>query len=118
MSELTVLVELGDRQLEMRKPSDGSIAILARVYRTLPKIENAEEMTPEARDRVVRNLGTLGLIVDGMIVKDADKEWLEEAMIAGDLSPEEVYAAIGTAAAKFGGQSAPAKKAAPVRRRR
>jgi hypothetical protein len=119
MAELTVMVELGGRKVEMRKPTDGSLVVLARVSRGLPKIENVDELTDEQRDRLIRNLGTLGKIVDGMVVKDDDKDWLEDAMVDGDVTAEEVFAVIRQAGEKFNGQAAPAKKAAaPVRRRR
>lgn len=118
MSELTVLVELGGREVEMRKPTDGSLMVLARTFRGLPKIENVDGMSDEQRDRLVRNLGTLGKIVEGMIVKQDDKDWLEDAMIDGDVSAEGVFEVIKKAGEKFNGAAAPAKKAAPVRRRR
>lgn len=118
MSELTVLVELGGRKVEMRKPTDGALVVLARVSRGLPKIENGAEVPQEMRERLVRNLGTLGKVVEGMIVKDDDKDWLEDAMIDGDVSAEDVFGSIRLAGEKFNGQAAPAKKAAPVRRRR
>lgn len=119
MSELTVMVELGGRKVEMRKPTDGSLVVLARVSRGLPaKIENGAEVPQELRDRLIRNLGTLGKIVEGMIVKDDDKDWLEDAMIDGVVTAEDVFGSIRLAGEKFNGQAGPAKKAAPVRRRR
>jgi hypothetical protein len=118
VSELTVMVELGDRQIEMRKPTDGALVVLARTFRGLPKIENVEEMSDELRDRMIRNLGTLGKIVEGMIVRDADKDWLDDAMIDGTVTAEDVFGVIRVAGEKFNGAAAPAKKAAPVRRRR
>jgi hypothetical protein len=121
MPELTVLVKLGNREVEMRKPTDGALVVLARVTRGLPsgKIENDGTMSDEMRDRLVRNLGTLGKVVEGMIVKDADKDWLDDAMIDGDVTAEEVFASIRVAGEKINGSTAPAKKAAaPVRRRR
>jgi hypothetical protein len=119
MAELTVMVELGGRQVEMRKPTDGALVVLARVSRTLPTsmIENVDEIPQEVRDKLIRNLGTLGKVVEGMIVQDADKDWLDDAMIDGDVSAEEVFGSIRAAAEKINGQAAPAKKAAPVRRR-
>lgn len=119
MAELTVMVPLGDREVEMRRPSEGALVVLARVSRGFPKIENVDELSDEMRDRLVRNLGTLGKIVDGMIVKDDDKDWLEDAMIDGDVKAEEVFGAIRVAGEKFNGTATTAKKAvAPVRRRR
>jgi hypothetical protein len=118
VSELTVLVDLGGRQVEMRKPTDGALVVLARTFRGLPKIENVDELTDDQRERLIRNLGTLGKIVEGMVVQDADKDWLDDAMIDGDVSAEDVFGVIREAAEKFNG-TAPAKKAAaPVRRRR
>lgn len=118
MAELTVLVELGGREVEMRKPTDGSLVVLARVFRGLPKIENVAELSDEQRDRVIRNLGTLGRVVEGMIVKEDDKDWLDEAMIDGEVTAEDVFATIAAAGEKFNGSATPAKKAASVRRRR
>lgn len=118
MAEPTVLVELAGRQIEMRKPTDGSLVVLSRTFRGLPKIENVEELTEEQRDRLVRNLGTLGKIVEGMIVKEADRDWLDDAMIEGVVSAEQVFGVITEAGKKFNGTDTPAKKAAPVRRRR
>lgn len=120
MAELTVLVELGGRQVEMRKPTDGALVVLARTFRGLPKIENdAAKMTDEERDRMVRNLGTLGKVVEGMIVKDDDKDWLDDAMIDGDVTAEDVFGVIKLAGEKFNGSAtAPAKNTATVRRRR
>ena len=120
MSELTVLVPIGDRQVEMRKPSDGSMVVMARSFRTLPKIENVAEMTDDQRDAVVRGLGTLGLVVEQMIVNEADKDWLDLAMIGGGVSAEDLFVAVRVCGEKFnsGGTTTPAKKAAAVRRRR
>jgi hypothetical protein len=119
VTELTVLVELGGRQVEMRKPTDGALVVLARVSRGLPSmIENDGEMAQELRDRLVRNLGTLGKVVEGMIVQDADKDWLDDAMIDGDVTAEEVFGMIRVAGEKFNGASPVKKAVAPVRRRR
>jgi hypothetical protein len=120
MPELTVLVPVGGREVEMRKPSDGALVVLARVARGLPKIENDGEMADELRERLIRNLGTLGQVVEQMIVKDDDKNWLDDAMISDAVSAEEVFEAIRYAGEKFNGQAATAAKKAqpPVRRRR
>jgi hypothetical protein len=121
MAELTVMVPLGGRDIEMRKPTDGALVVLARVSRGLPAmIENdGKELSPELRDRLIRNLGTLGKVVEGMVVRDADKDWLDEAMIDGDVTAEAVFTSIRVAGEKFNGQATPTKKAAaPVRRRR
>jgi hypothetical protein len=119
MPEATVKVTLGGREVEMRKPTDGALVVLARTFRGLPKIENVEELTAEQRDRMVRNLGTIGKVVEQMIVSDDDKDWLDDAMIGGDVSAEQVFAVITEATKEFNDQAAPAaKKAAPVRRRR
>lgn len=112
------MVELGDRQIEMRKPTDGALVVLARTFRGLPKIENAEELPDDVRDRMIRNLGTLGKIVEGMIVKDDDKDWLDDAMVDGDVSAEDVFSVIRVAGEKFNGTAVTAKAPAPVRRRR
>lgn len=118
MAELTVLVELGGREVEMRKPTEGALVVLARTFRGLPKIENVAELTDQQRDRLVRNLGILGKIVEEMVVKDADKDWLDDAMIDGDVTAEQVFGVIRTAGEKFNGGAGSAKKAAaPVRRR-
>lgn len=116
-----MLVELGDREVEMRKPTDGALVVLARVARGLPntKIENDDSpMAQELRERLIRNLGTLGKVVEGMIVKDDDKDWLDDAMIDGTVSAEAVFDSIRAAGEKFNGSANPAKQAAPVRRRR
>ncbi|HEX5199333.1 MAG TPA: hypothetical protein VFW27_05275 [Actinoplanes sp.] len=119
MSELTVMVPLGDREVEMRAPSDGALVVLARAFRNLPKIKNAAEMGEAQREQVVRNLGTLGKIVDGMVVTEDDKLWLEDAMVDGVVSAEDVFDCIRVAGEKLNGTKAPAKKAAaPVRRAR
>lgn len=119
MAEMTVLVPLGGRDVEMRKPTDGSLVVLARTFRGLPKIENVGELSDEQRDRLVRNLGTLGKIVEQMIVKQDDRDWVEDEMIDGRVTAEDVFDVIRVAGEKFNGTaSAAAKKAAPVRRRR
>lgn len=121
MAELTVMVPLGDREVEMRKPSDGALVVLARTFRSLPKdkIENEAELSDEQRERLIRNLGTLGKVVEGMIVQDDDKDWLDDAMIDGDVSAEEVFEAIRVCGEKFNGESQSVPVAAgPVRRRR
>lgn len=113
------MVELGGREIEMRKPADGALVVLARVFRGLPKIENVAELSDEMRDRLIRNLGTLGKVVEGMMVQDADKDWLDDAMIDGDVSAEDVFGMIKAAGEKLnGGTAAPKKPAAAVRRRR
>jgi hypothetical protein len=120
VSELTVMVPLGGREVEMRKPSDGSLVVLARVARGLPrtKIENVDEIPAEERDRMVRNLGTIGKIVEGMIVQDEDKDWLDDVMIDGKVSAVDVFEAVRIVGEKLNGSATPAKKAAAVRRRR
>lgn len=121
MSELTVMVPLGDREVEMRAPTDGALVVLARAFRNLPKIKNAAEMDEAQREQVVRNLGTLGKIVDGMVVSEDDKLWLEDAMVDGVVSAEDVFDSIRVAGEKLNGtsKSPVAKKAAtPVRRAR
>jgi hypothetical protein len=120
MPELTAKVPLGDREVEMRRPTDGALVVLARVARGLPTsmIENGDELPDEVREKLIRNLGTLGKVVEGMIVNDADKDWLDEAMIDGTVTAEQVFAAIQVAGEKINGTKTPAKKAAAVRRRR
>jgi len=119
MAEVTALVPIGDRQVEMRKPSDGALVVLSRTFRGLPKIENVDELTQEQQDRLIRDLGTLGKIVDSMIVKPEDKDWLDDAMIDDSVTAEDVFDAIRLAGEKINGTSSsgptPAKKAA-VRR--
>lgn len=115
------MVPMGGREIRMRKPTDGALVVLARVARGLPnsKIENVDEIPAEVRDKLIRNLGTLGKIVEGMIVEDADKDWLDDAMVDGDVTAEEVFDSIRVAGEKFTGAAGPAKQAtAPVRRRR
>lgn len=120
MSELTVLVPLGGRDVEMRKPTDGALVVLARISRALPtsKIEN-DVVSAEAREKLIRNLGTIGQVVDAMIVQDGDKDFLDESMIDGSVTAEDVFDSIRIAGEKFNGTAGtgPAKKAAPVRRR-
>lgn len=118
MSEQTVMVPLGGRDVEMRKPTDGSLVVLARTFRGLNKIENVDELSDEQRNRLVRNLGTLGKVVEQMIVKETDRDWLDDAMIDGDVTAEQVFETITAAGKKFNGQTAPAKATAAVRRRR
>lgn len=118
MSELTVLVPLGGREVEMRRPTEGAMVVLARVSKGLPKIENVAELSDEHRDRLIRDLGTLGKIVDGMIVKDDDKNWLDDVMIDGTVTPEDVFDAVRISGEKLNGSAAPAKAVQPVRRRR
>lgn len=121
MPELTAMIDLGGRQVEMRKPTEGALVVLARVSRGLPevKIENAEDMPQELRDRLIRNLGTIGKIVEAMVVKEADKDWLDDVMISGDVTAEDVFVSIKKVGEKFNGQAAAAAKPkAPVRRTR
>lgn len=119
MSEPTVLVPLGGRQIEMRKPTDGALVVLARTFRGLPKIENVSELTAEMRDKLIKNLGTLGKVVDGMIVQEDDKDWLDDAMIDGAVSAEDVFDMIKVAGEKLNGASTPTKRTtATVKRRR
>jgi len=122
MAELTVLVPVGGREVEMRKPTDGALVVMARITRALPDGPPAdgEAVTDEARDKLVRNLGTLAQIVDSIIVKDADRDWLDEALIGGTVSAEQIFDAIRVSALKLGeagGTGGPAKAAGPVRRR-
>lgn len=121
MTEKTVMVPLGDREIEMRKPTEGALVVLARITRTLPtKIENADEVSDAARDKLVRHLGTIGSIVEAMIVKEDDQDWLDGAMVDGSVPVEDVFDAIRVAGEKFNGTGAPAgpvKKAPAVRRR-
>jgi hypothetical protein len=116
MSELTALVPLGGRDVEMRKPTDGAVVVLAKIFKRTGKIENAEGMTDDERERALRNIGTLGDIIDSMIVKVTDRDWLEEALISGDVTPEAAFASIRVASEKLNGGAGPAKKAQAVRR--
>lgn len=118
VAEKTVMVPLGDRQVEMRKPTDGAVIVLAKVFKRTGKIENAEGMTAEERDRALRNIGTLGDVIDSMIVKEADRDWLEEALIDGKVEPADTFAALRVAGEKLNGSGPAAKKATPVRRAR
>lgn len=118
MAEVTVMVPVGDREVEMRRPTEGALVVLARVFRGLPKIENVAELSDEQRDRLIRNLGTLGQVVDGMIVKDDDKDWLDEVMIGGSVTAEDLFEAIRVAGEKLNATSSVPKAPAPVRRRR
>lgn len=120
MAELTVMVPLGGRDVEMRKPTDGALVVLARISRTLPtgKIEK-DSVSPEYVEKLTRHLGTIGTIIESMIVKTDDQDWLEDAMISGDVSAEEIFDSIRVAGEKFNGPGGPAGPApkAPVRRR-
>jgi len=119
MSELTAKVPLGGREIEMRKPTEGALFVLARVGKRMPKIENdASELSDDQRDQLIRSLGTLGDVVESMIVSDDDKDWLDEVMISGKVTAEEVMDAIRVAGEKLNGATAAKKAVAPVRRRR
>lgn len=117
MTELTAMVPLGGREIEMRAPAEGAMIVMARVFKGLPKIENVDELTDEHRDRLIRNLGILGQIVESMIVKDADKDWLDDVMIAGSVTAENVFDAVKVTAEKINGANAAKKPQAAVRRR-
>lgn len=118
MAEVTVLVELGGREIEMRKPTDGSLVVLSRTFRGLTKIENVDDITDEMRESLVRKLGILGQIVEGMIVKVADQDWLDDALISGKVSAEDIFGSIKLAGEKFNGSAtAPVKAIKAVRRR-
>lgn len=118
MPEKTVKVPLADREVEMRAPSDGAMVVMARAFRGLPKIENVAEMSEGDRDKLIRNLGILGQVVDGMIVKDDDKDWLDDVMITGSVTAEDLFAAIRVAGEKMNGTAVANKPQPPVRRRR
>jgi len=117
MSELTAMVPLGDREVEMRAPTDGALVVMARVFKGLPKIENVEELSDEHRERLIRNLGTLGQVVDSMIVQEDDKDWLDDVMISGKVTAENVFDAVKAASEKINGANAAKKPQAAVRRR-
>ena len=120
MAELTALIPLGGREVEMRKPADGALIVLARVARGLPdaKIENADELPLEVRERLIRNLGTIGKIVESMIVQEADKDWLDDTMISGEVTAEQVFMAIRDVGERFNtdGATQAKKSQGPVRR--
>jgi len=109
-----------DRVIEVRKPTDGALVVLSRAFRGLPKIENVGELSDQHRERLVRNLGILGQVVESMIVREEDKDWLDTAMIDGSVTAEDVFATIRVAGEKFngsGGAAGPVKAAKAVRRR-
>lgn len=118
--EQTVMVELGGREVEMRQPTEAGLVVLARVSRGLPKsmIENVAEMPIEVREKLVRNLGTIGKVVEAMVVQEDDKDWLDDVMISGEVTSEDVFRSIGEVSEKFNGQAAAKKAPPPVRRRR
>lgn len=119
-TEETVMVPLGDREIEMRKPTDGALVVLARVSRGLPttKIENVDEIPEAVRGRIIRDLGTVGRFVEAMIVKTEDKDWLDDAMIWGDVTAIDVFDTCRIVAEKFNANAKnPAKPTAAVRRR-
>lgn len=120
MAEPTVMIKLGTREVEMRKPTDGALVVLARLSRGLPdaKIENVDEMPQELRERLIRSLGTIGKAVEAMVVQDTDKDYLDDAMIDGTVSAEDVFRAIREVGEKFNGAATAKKAAAPVRRAR
>lgn len=120
MSELTVMVPLGDREVEMRKPTDGALVVLARIGKTIPKSSAEAGKLPQAQmDKLVRNLGTIGGIVEAMLVQEDDRDWLDDVMVSGEVTAEQVFDSIRVAGEKFNGSGSaagPVKKA-PVRRR-
>lgn len=112
------MVELGDRMVEMRQPTDGALVVLAKVSRGMPKIENVGELSDQQRAKLIRSLGTLGQIVEEMLVRDDDKDWLDEVMIDGSVTAEQVFDAIRAAGEQLNGTTSAPKDPAPVRRRR
>lgn len=113
----TVLVPLMGRQVEMRKPSEGSIVVLARIARTAAGIPESDfdpaQLSEEQRAKIARDLGVLGRILDQMIVSDADKDWIDDLLIGGEASPEDVFGLVTGAAKAFADAVAPA--AGPVK---
>lgn len=118
MAELTTMVLLGDREIEMRKPTEASLVVLARVSRGIPKIENVEELTDQQRDRLISGLGTVGRIIESMIVHEEDAAWLDDAMIDGAVTAAEALEAIRKAGENFNTGSGPVKATKAVRRAR
>lgn len=121
MPEKTVMVPIGGRDVEMRAPTEAALVVMARVSRGLPKNMTAADALAADdafRDRLVRNLGTLGQIVESMIVQDGDKDWLDDVMIDGSVTTEEVFDAIRVCGEKINATGPAAKKATMSVRRR
>jgi hypothetical protein len=120
VAEKTTMVPLGDREIEMRAPADAALVVMARVSRGLPKNMTAADAAAADdafRERLIRNLGTLGKIVESMIVQDDDKDWLDDVMISGAVTTEQVFDAIRVCGEQLNGANAPKKPQAAVRRR-
>lgn len=120
--EQTVLVAVGGRHIEMRKPTEGAILVLARVSKSMPESPADPAQVSDAfRARVTRNLAAVAKIIDEMIVSDADRDWVEDSLIGGDLPPEQLLQGLVDCAKAFRDLEAPTPKAGPpaaVRRRR
>lgn len=118
--EETVLVQLAGRTIEVRRPSDGALVVLARIGRGIPSSSfDPAQLSDEARARLIHNLGTVGKVLESMIVSEADRDWLDDVMVSGEVTPEQAFGVVKDAAEALNAGAAPAKKAAaPVRRRR
>jgi hypothetical protein len=121
MAEETVPIELAGRTMQVRKPSEGAIVVLTRLSRGLgamPTEGAGQDLTPEQRAKLLRSVGALGTVLDQMLVDSADQEWLDDALISGEVDPQEAFALIGRAAQAFNIQAQPVAKAPAARRRR
>lgn len=117
MAEKTAMVPIGGREIEMRAPSEGALVVMARAFRGLPKVETAAELTDQQRDKLVKNLGILGQVIDEMVVASDAKDWLDDVMIDGTVTASDLFDAVRVAGEKLNGTGASAKPVATVRRR-
>lgn len=114
--ELTKFVELAGRSIEVRKPNDGALVVLARISRGMPKDVNPAELSDVARASLVRKLGTIGTILESIIVRDEDRDWLDDVMVSGEVDTVEAFGLVTMTAKAFNSTTEDRPKAA-VRRR-
>lgn len=111
--EPTVLVVVGDRKVEMRRPTEGAVMVLALISKATPNgvVSEAE------RAKATRHIANLAMIIDEMIVQDDDRDWLAAQLITGALKPEDAMQGLVDCAKAFREEQTEAKPKAPVRRR-
>lgn len=80
---------VGEREIEFRPPSDGQLLILARMLRKMEGLaENWDDDDPEAPAKIrisITNASKLLDVIDSMVVKEADRDWLEQQILAREL---------------------------------
>lgn len=89
---------IAGREIQFRPPTDAQLLVVGRLMRTGRQFVESE---PENMDKVqiqggVERMSIILDVIDSMIISPADRAYLEEQLVSGQLDLEELMAAFDT----------------------